>query len=233
MKQVRSNLLLKHLGLPKQLALVCAAIAIMGPSASANENSELAEEMRACAAISNAMERLVCFDDLTAELPEFAVAEEAREAGQTRGSERAADAASAGQARAQQARGEALSSRERAAQERIAAAERRAEEAEERLARQQSAQQRAEAEAERRREEAARNQPPSSKTYVSVAEAWQNPRGLWRFRLENGQVWEQTSSESGIRYRENQRYYIEPGAFGSFFLGTDANNRRMRVRLAD
>ncbi|RUO36787.1 hypothetical protein CWE13_08020 [Aliidiomarina shirensis] len=220
MKQILNHSSPKHWLLTSALGLLMIA-----PAAAQEEKPSLAEEMKACASISNAIERLVCFDDLVAALP--TVTAEAADRGargnaETRGKERAAEATSS-----------ALSARERAAQERAAAAERRAAEAEERLMQQQAEQRRAAAEAERRNAEAARNQPPSDKTYITINEAWQNARGLWRFRLDNGQEWHQTSSEGGVRYREGMNYYIEPGSFGSYFLSSDDNNRRMRIRLVD
>ncbi|EGN75400.1 Protein of unknown function (DUF3121) [Idiomarina sp. A28L] len=230
---------------PKRLLLTGAVgLCMMAPAVAQEEKPSLAEQMQECAAISNAIERLVCFDDLVASLPRAGAsrvegAQRAAQAG-ARGQEQAAEAAQRGQETAASARAatrgareagrsgrdESLNERERAAQERIEAAERRAAEAEERLARQQAAQQRA-------AEEAARNQPPSEKTYITIEEAWQSARGLWRFRLDNGQEWHQTSSEAGVRYREGARYYIEPGRFGSYFLGSDDNNRRMRIHLVD
>ncbi|MCL4409546.1 MAG: hypothetical protein M1363_05865 [Gammaproteobacteria bacterium] len=108
----------------------------------------------------------------------------------------------------------------RQAQERAAEAEARARAAEAR-----EAQRRAEAEERQRRE------PPSEKTYYDVIEVWQNPAGLQRMRLDNGQVWLQRSSADRVEIREGQRYFIEPGRIGnSFFMGADGSNRRMRVQ---
>lgn len=234
MKQTLNHLLSKSLWLTGAVGLF-----VMAPASAQDETPTLAEQMRECSAISNAIERLVCFDDLVASLP-------AAQAG-TRGQQQAAEAAQRGQETAANAREAAraaretgrsgreasIADREQGVQERLEAAERRAAEAEQRLQQQQAEQRRAAAEAERRNAEAARNQPPSEKTYITIDEAWQSARGLWRFRLDNGQEWHQTSSEGGVRYREGVRYYIEPGSFGSYFLGSDDNNRRMRIRLVD
>lgn len=214
-------------GSSRSLLVACiatAAVLVVTPAVAEEEASTLAEQMRACASISNAIERLVCFDDLVAALPAAARNAEEREAMRGRRDN---------QDRAQRDNQERARGQERAAQARIEAAERRAAEAEARLEQERAEQQRAAAEAERRSSEAARNQPPSEKTYITVVEAWQNARGLWRFRLDNGQEWHQTSSEGGVRYREGVNYYIEPGSFGSYFLSSDNNNRRMRIRLVD
>ena len=198
----------------------------------ANQRAEgehqLAQQLRACARIDSAIERLTCFDQLVAELPVAAGARGPAEQGQ-RGVGRGRGANQ--QIPPGAARGEERSARaQQEAEERAAAAERRAEEAERRLAQQRAEQAQRQAEEQRAEEEARRNRPPTEKTYYTIAEVWQNPRGLQRMRLDNGQVWEQISSDGNFEIREGEQYYIEPARFGGFFLGTDGSNRRMRVR---
>lgn len=67
---------------------------------------------------------------------------------------------------------------------------------------------------------------------VEITEAWQNPRGLWRFRLSTGAEWHQTQSER-FEYDEEQSYYIESGALNSFRLSHEGTNRSIRVRRMD
>ena len=169
--------------------------------APAQASFSLAEQMRECSKISNALERLVCFDELAATLPPTATP--------TPTVPRAA---------------QALVQEPTAAQ--VAAAEQRAREAEERLA----ALQAAEAEAAAAAEQAKRLQPPTEKTYYEVLEVWQSPRGLQRFRLDNGVAWEQTTSGDRLVVQPGERYFIQPGRFGGFSLGSDNFNRRMRVQ---
>lgn len=198
----------------------------------ANQRAEgehqLAQQLRACARIDSAIERLTCFDQLVAELPVAVGARGPTERGQ-RGVGRGRGANQ--QIPPGAARGEERSERaQQETEERAAAAERRAEAAERQLAQQRAEQAQRQAEEQRAEEEARRNQPPTEKTYYTIAEVWQNPRGLQRVRLDNGQVWEQISSDNSFQLREGEQYYIEPARFGGFFLGTDASNRRMRVR---
>lgn len=67
---------------------------------------------------------------------------------------------------------------------------------------------------------------------IEITEAWQNPRGLWRFRLSTGAEWHQTQSER-FEYDEEQSYYIESGALNSFRLSHEGTNRSIRVRRMD
>jgi len=207
--------------------LVLATPVVAGQyNSQANERAEgehqFAQKLRACARIDSAIERLTCFDQLVAELPTAAGAREPAEQGQRGANEQIPPGVARGEERSERAQQEA--------EERAAAAERRAEEAERRLAQQRAEQAQRQAAEQRAEEEARRNRPPTEKTYYTIAEVWQNPRGLQRMRLGNGQVWEQISSEGNFEIREGEQYYIEPARFGGFFLGTDGSNRRMRVR---
>lgn len=68
--------------------------------------------------------------------------------------------------------------------------------------------------------------------YIEITEAWQNPRGLWRFRLDDGAEWHQVQS-GYFDYQEDGRYYIERGMLNSFRLLRDGSNRNIRVRRVD
>ena len=71
-----------------------------------------------------------------------------------------------------------------------------------------------------------------TKRYVEIAEVWQNPRGLWRFRLADGAEWHQVQS-GYFDYQEDGHYYIERGMLNSFRLLRDGSNRHIRVRRID
>ena len=47
--------------------------------------------------------------------------------------------------------------------------------------------------------------------------------------LDNGQVWRQTDS-TGIKLRKDQVVIIKRGALGSFFIGKENKNKRMRAK---
>lgn len=65
---------------------------------------------------------------------------------------------------------------------------------------------------------------------VEVASKEQGPYEKWKIVLSNGQVWKQTDSQSYFPWDENSVYYIERGAFNSFFFGREGSNRRLRVQ---
>lgn len=188
--------------------------------------SPVAERIQSCAEIQNPLERLVCFDELAQALAAAAaVKAEPAQAPQVavRAAEPAVTPPEPIVADPQPAQATYL------AEQRAAEAERRAREAERRA---QEAESRAQ-EAEARRQAQARSagKPLEGKTYVTIDEAWQNSRGLWFFRLSNGQVWRQ--QESGrFQFNPSARYYIEEGRFlNSYFMGTDGSNRRIRVQF--
>lgn len=66
------------------------------------------------------------------------------------------------------------------------------------------------------------------KILVSVADKHRDARGKWILELTNGQTWKQTDSQD--YYFPEGQIYIEKGFLGSFFLGSDDSNRRMRVK---
>ncbi|MCH8500875.1 MAG: hypothetical protein LAT77_03065 [Aliidiomarina sp.] len=205
-------------------------IASSAASAQSDDNEQqLAAQLRACATINNALERLVCFDDVVESLatrtPAAAAQGQARAEQARQAAERREQPRITGQERAEQARQQGEESDLARAQARAAEAEARARAAEAREA-EREARLRAEEEQRQRRE------PPSNKTYYEVLEVWQGPTGLLRMRLDNDQVWAQVSSGDRMQIREGQRYFIEPGRMSnSFFIGADNSNRRMRVQL--
>lgn len=168
---------------------------------------QLVQRLLVCRALDSAVERLDCFDKLTRTLDQQSIESgaEAREAAQLRTAE----------------------TRERAAQRREEA--------------QQRAEQAREAAASRRQQTTAddfgrEHRPQESEleaqVYIDIEEAWQNPRGLWRFRLTSGAEWHQVQAERFV-YSEDNNYYIERAALNSFLLGWDGSNRNIRVRRVD
>lgn len=77
-----------------------------------------------------------------------------------------------------------------------------------------------------------RTENSDSKRAIDIREAWQNPHGLWRFRLADGSEWHQTQS-GHLDYREGEQYYIERGLLNSFRLSQEGSNRTIRVRRVD
>ena len=55
------------------------------------------------------------------------------------------------------------------------------------------------------------------------------PYGKLIITLETGQVWRQTNSTS-LRLKPGQEVYVEEGALGSYFLGKESSNKRIRVK---
>lgn len=82
------------------------------------------------------------------------------------------------------------------------------------------------------REHRRQQDPDEGPHYIEIVEAWQNPHGLWRFRLESGAEWHQLQS-GYFDYEEGDRYYIERGMLNSFRLGREGSNRMIRVRRVD
>jgi|GEM_PF-1747922 len=212
------------------LATILLIASTVASAQSDDKEQQLAAQLRACATINNALERLVCFDEVVENLanrtPAAAAQGQARaEQARQAAAERRDQPRITGQERAEQARQQGGETELARAEARAAEAEARARAAEAREA-EREARRRAEEEQRQRRE------PPSNKTYYEVLEVWQGPTGLLRMRLDNDQVWAQVSSGDRMQIREGQRYFIEPGRMGnSFFIGADNSNRRMRVQL--
>lgn len=70
----------------------------------------------------------------------------------------------------------------------------------------------------------------TDKIEVEVVAREQGPYKKWRITLSNGQVWKQTGSASYFSWDDDDTYYIERGAFNSFFFGREGSNRRLRVK---
>lgn len=66
------------------------------------------------------------------------------------------------------------------------------------------------------------------KILVTVAEKRRDAHGKWIIQFTNGHIWQQTDSQD--YYFPESQVYIEKGFLGSFFLGSEASNRRMRVK---
>lgn len=69
-----------------------------------------------------------------------------------------------------------------------------------------------------------RRKPPEAKAErvesieATVTAAEQDRGGLWRLTLDNGQVWAQTESALGVRFEAGSKVEIRRGALGSFAL---------------
>jgi hypothetical protein len=65
---------------------------------------------------------------------------------------------------------------------------------------------------------------------TSVISAIQKtPYGKLIVTLESGQVWRQTNNTT-LRLKPGQEVYVEEGALGSYFLGKESSNKRIRVK---
>lgn len=62
-----------------------------------------------------------------------------------------------------------------------------------------------------------------------VSAVQKNPYGKLIVTLESGQVWRQTNSTT-LRLKPGQEVYVEEGALGSYFLGKESSNKRIRVK---
>ncbi|NRA84457.1 MAG: hypothetical protein HRU22_12020 [Gammaproteobacteria bacterium] len=56
-----------------------------------------------------------------------------------------------------------------------------------------------------------------------------NPRGLYVVSIDNQQVWKQKSSSS-FKLKLGDKVFIKKGALGSFFLGKEGRNKRIKVK---
>lgn len=198
--------------------LVCASWSAQSLAGETDRN-QLARDIEACASEENPLQRLVCYDEIAEALGEDVSAAVASDTDPAEATEEAG-AEGREQARERQAEAEEQRARRLAeAEERAAEAERRAAEAEQRL--------------QERESRETRPREITDKTYVTIVDSWQNPRGLWRFELDNGEVWQQTTSDSRFRFDPEQTHYIEPGRLSNFFFSHDDTNRRLRVQRAD
>jgi hypothetical protein len=62
-----------------------------------------------------------------------------------------------------------------------------------------------------------------------ITSVQKTPYGKLIITLETGQVWRQTNSTS-LRLKPGQEVYVEEGALGSYFLGKESSNKRIRVK---
>jgi hypothetical protein len=77
------------------------------------------------------------------------------------------------------------------------------------------------------------NQPDSkdiiSQIQATVIKTKKAPRGELIISLDNGQVWRQTDS-THLKLRKDNLVIIERGALGSFFIGKENSNKRIRAK---
>lgn len=192
------------------LLLSDQSIALQEDNQTGASNSALSARITACREIESSLARLDCYDRVARAL--------------TTGSHTASDAqddeqgrpSSRGQARAEEARALAAAARE-------ASAER---------------QQRSQDEARERRDDFGKEHrgdfsEDDQRRYVTIEESWQNPRGLWRFRTEDGAEWHQVQGGRYFALDADAAYYIERGALNSFRLSHDDTNRSINVRRVD
>lgn len=173
-------------------------------------NNALSVRITACREIESSLERLDCYDRIARSLSN---------AGQTRSDvedDRQGRSSSRGQERAEDARAQAAAARE-------AAAER---------------QQRLQDEARERRDDFGKEHrgefgDDDQRRYVTIEESWQNPRGLWRFRTDDGAEWHQVQGGRYFALDADAAYYIERGALNSFRLSHEDTNRSINVRRVD
>ena len=64
---------------------------------------------------------------------------------------------------------------------------------------------------------------------VTVSSISKGVRGQLTFTLKNGQVWKQKDNTS-FRLKADKQVYIKKGALGSFFLGQEGRNKKIRVK---
>ena len=67
------------------------------------------------------------------------------------------------------------------------------------------------------------------KIVATISSLRKNPYGHYIISLKNGQVWQQ--KDSGLfRLAENDIIFIKKGALGSFLLGKEGKNKKIRVK---
>lgn len=70
-----------------------------------------------------------------------------------------------------------------------------------------------------------------SDAFLNVTEMWEYKRGLWKFRLVNGEVWQQTEISTGFPFANDRNYYFQKGMFDAHYLRTPGLNTRVRMKL--
>lgn len=186
-------------------------------------STALTARLLECRAIESALQRLDCYDEVSR-----GVTQNQTHAGSsdTRGVEaarqRAEEARAQAETRRQEARGQADAAREQAQQERQHGA----------VQREQGDNPSLRAADDFGREHRRQRDAEEGPHHIEIVEAWQNPHGLWRFRLASGAEWHQLQS-AYFDYEEGGNYYIERGMLNSFRLGREGSNRMIRVRRVD
>ena len=204
--------------------LIVGSLATAGANAAhalqvADENESLSARLLECRAIESALQRLDCYDDISRNVTHTQTHSSTPPA---RGVEEARQHADKARADAELRRQEARS---------------RADAAREQAQRETAPSERGENPSLRNADDFGREHRRQRDTddgphYIEIVEAWQNPYGLWRFRLASGAEWHQLQS-GYFEYEEDGRYYIERGMLNSFRLGRDGSNRMIRVRRVD
>lgn len=67
------------------------------------------------------------------------------------------------------------------------------------------------------------------KIYIDIVKHSENAFGYLRIETADGQVWQQTSSDS-FRFDPNAEYYLERGLLSSYYLGRTDRNARTQVK---
>lgn len=69
----------------------------------------------------------------------------------------------------------------------------------------------------------------TDKIYLDVESIAENPYGALKITFTNGQVWKQTESRK-FSLKVGDKVYIEKAALGSFLMGTESRNAKVRVK---
>lgn len=67
------------------------------------------------------------------------------------------------------------------------------------------------------------------KIVAKVVEVTKNRFSKMYITLDNGHVWHQTDESTRFKIKEGDEVYIERGVLGSFYMGTEGKNTRIRV----
>lgn len=169
-----------------RLTLMAAAIMLV----SAQANAGLEQQLTACAATADKLDRLICYDNVSANIKSASVP----------------SAGAASQTVATSAATVAVATP-------VAVAATATSTAEEGFG----------LENKRKQENTV------DKIYLEVASVDQDPYGDLKVTFTNGQQWKQTESRS-YKVTAGETVFIEKGALGSFFLGTDGRNSKIRVK---
>lgn len=205
------------------LATVAGGLTPAYAQQSSEENTALTARLLECRAIESALQRLDCYDEVSRDVtPTQAHAGSTGTRRVEAARQRAEEARAQAETRRQEARGQADAAREQAQQERQHGA----------VQREQGDNPSLRAADDFGREHRRQRDAEEGPHHIEIVEAWQNPHGLWRFRLASGAEWHQLQS-AYFDYEEGGNYYIERGMLNSFRLGREGSNRMIRVRRVD